>query len=251
VIAVGVVLAVLYGGGLRRLRRRNRSWPLGRSVAFGAGVAVLAASELVPESSFVGHMLGHALLGMAAPLLLALGAPVTLALQSVTRSSKLRLLRALHSSPVRVLAHPVVGFGLFGATLAGLYLSPLFPLSLRHPALHAAVHLHFLLAGGLFLWPLVSVDPLPRRPPHGVRVLAVLAAVPFHAFLGMVLLSTPRPLAPAFYPSLADQHAAGGVLWASGELLTLVAATVVLRAWMEADGREAARNDRRLDARAG
>ncbi|MDQ1501078.1 MAG: hypothetical protein QOI86_4418, partial [Actinomycetota bacterium] len=57
-IAVGVLLAALYGGGLRRLRRRNRSWPLGRSVAFGAGVAALAASELVPESSFVGHMLG-------------------------------------------------------------------------------------------------------------------------------------------------------------------------------------------------
>jgi putative copper resistance protein D len=248
VIAVGVVLAALYGGGLRRLGRRNRSWPRWRSVAFAAGVSALAASELVPESSFVGHMLGHALLGMAAPLLLALGAPVTLALQSISRPSKRRLLRALHSSPVRVLAHPVVGFGLFGATLAGLYLSPLFPLALRHPALHAAVHLHFLLAGGLFLWPLVSADPLPRRPPHGARVLAVLAAVPFHAFLGMVLLST---LAPAFYPSLADQHAAGGVLWASGELLTLVAATVVLRAWMEADGREAARNDRRLDARAG
>jgi putative copper resistance protein D len=216
-------------------------------MAFGAGVAALVASELVPESSFVGHMVGHALLGMAAPLLLALGAPVTLALQTLPRPSKRGLLRALHSSPVRLLAHPVVGFALFGATLVALYLSPLFPLSLRHPALHAAVHLHFLLAGAVFLWPLVGVDPLPRRPPHGARVLAVLAAVPFHAFLGMALLSTQRPLAPAVYPSLADQHAAAGVLWASGELLTLVAATVVLRAWMEADGREAARNDRRLD----
>jgi putative copper resistance protein D len=64
----------------------------------------------------------------------------------------------------------------------------------------------------------------------------------------MVLLSTSRPLAPAVYPSLADQHAAAGVLWASGELLTLVAAAIVLRAWMVADGREAARADRRLDA---
>jgi putative copper resistance protein D len=217
-------------------------------VAFGAGVAALVGSELVPESSFVGHMVGHTLLGMAGPLLLALGAPVTLALQSVSRPAKRRLLRALHSSPVRLLAHPAVGFALWGATLAALYLSPLFPLSLRHPVLHAAVHLHFLLVGGLFLWPLVSVDPLPRRPPHGVRVLAVLAAVPFHAFLGMVLLSTSRPLAPAVYPSLADQHAAAGVLWASGELLTLVAAAIVLRAWMVADGREAARADRRLDA---
>jgi putative copper resistance protein D len=248
VIAVGAALAVLYGMGVRRLARRGRPWPLARSVTFGAGVAVLAASELVGEASFVGHMTGHVLVGMAAPLLLGLGAPVTLALQSVARPAKRRLLRVLHASPARLLIHPVVGFGLFGVTLVVLYLSPLFPLSLRNPAVHAAVHLHFLVAGSLFLWPLLGADVLPRAVPHGARVLAVLAAVPFHAFLGMALLSTQRPLAAAVYPSLDDQHAAAGVLWASGELMTVVVAAVVLRAWMEADGREAARADRRLGA---
>jgi putative copper resistance protein D len=191
-------------------------------------------------------MAGHVLLGMLAPLLLGLGAPVTLGLQSVTRLRRRNLLRLLHCSPGRALLHPAVGFTLFGATLVGLYLSPLFALSLRNPIVHAAVHLHFLTAGCLFLWPLVGADPLPRRLPHGARVLAVLAAVPFHAFLGLALLSTRAPLAPAVYPSLDDQHAAAGLLWASGELLTLVAAAIVLRSWMEADGREAARLDQRL-----
>jgi putative copper resistance protein D len=79
----------------------------------------------------------------------------------------------------------------------------------------------------------------------------VLVAVPFHAFLGLALLSTGAPLAPRFYPSLDDQHAAAGVLWASGELLTLVVAGIVFRAWWLADGREAARSDRRLDAATG
>ena len=155
------------------------------------------------------------------------------------------MLRALHSAPARILASPLVGFTVFGATLVVLYLSPLFPLSLRNPVVHAAVHGHFLAAGCLFLWPLIGSDPLPRALPFGARILTVLAAVPFHAFLGLVLLSTRSPLAPANYPSLADQHAAAGLLWASGELMTLAMAGIVLRVWMAADGRDAARIDRR------
>jgi len=245
VLALGPLLAVLYGVGVRRLGRRGRVWPGWRSVAFGAGAVALTASGLVPETSFVGHMAGHVLLGMVAPLLLAQGRPVTLALQSVTRPARRRLLRLLHSGPARTLAHPVVGFALFGMTLAALYLSPLFPLSLRNPVVHAAVHLHFLAAGCLFLWPLVGADPLPRPVPYGARILAVLAAVPFHAFLGLALLSTRTPLAPAVYPSLPDQHAAAGLLWASGELLTLAVAAIVLRRWMDADQRQATRLDQR------
>jgi putative copper resistance protein D len=247
VIAVAAGLAVCYGAGVRRLGRRGRRWPAGRSAAFGAGVLVLAGSQLVPETSFTGHMTGHVLLGMAAPLLLGLGAPVTLALQSVTRPARRRLLRAMQSSPARAVVHPVFGLALFGATLVALYLSPVFSLSLRNPVVHGAVHLHFVAAGCVFLWPLAGTDPLPRALPHGARILVVLAAVPFHAFLGVALLSTRVPLAPAVYPSLADQRAAAGLLWASGELMTLVTAGIVLRAWMAADGRDAARFDRRLD----
>jgi hypothetical protein len=33
--------------------------------------------------------------------------------------------------------------------------------------------------------------------PYGARILAVLTTVPFHAFLGLTLVSTPAPLAPA------------------------------------------------------
>lgn len=246
VIAVGASLAVLYGMGLRRLRRRGRSWPTERSAGFAAGVATVAGSQLVPESTFLGHMTGHVVLGMVAPLLLGLGAPFTLMLQTVARPTKRRLLRGLHHSSARLLTHPLVGFAVFGTTLVALYLSPLFPLSLRNPLVHGAVHAHFLAAGCLFLWPLLGVDALPRAMPHGARLLAVLAAVPFHAFLGLALLTTRSPVAPAVYPSMADQHAAAGLLWASGELMTLVMVVFVVRTWMAAEGREAARMDRRL-----
>jgi putative copper resistance protein D len=247
-VEVAVVLGALYAYGVRRLRRRGRSWSPARWIPFAAGVITLAAAGMLPESSFTWHMTQHVLIGMAAPILLALGAPIMLALQASNRTTTTALLRVLHSRVAKTLAHPVVGWLLFGGTLVAFYLSPLFELSLEHPWLHALVHVHFLVVGSLFLWPLVGVDVTPRPLPYGGRLLAVLVAVPFHAFLGMALLSTTKPLAPTVYPSLDDQHTAAGILWASGELLTLVVAAIVFAQWWAADQREAVRLDRRLSA---
>ena len=60
------------------------------------------------SSSFTAHALQHALLAMVAPLLLALGGPVTLALQATARPTQVGLLRLIHARPVAVLTSPVV-----------------------------------------------------------------------------------------------------------------------------------------------
>ena len=49
---------------------------------------------------------------------------------------------------------------------------------------------------------------------------------------------------------LSDQRLGAGILWAFGELLGLVALSIVLYRWMRHDEREGARLDRRLDAEA-
>ena len=67
----------------------------------------------------------------------------------------------------------------------------------------------------------VAIDPMPRRLPYGARMLTVLVTVPFHAFIDIAPLSADSPVAPETYPSLADQHRAAGLLWASGELFGL------------------------------
>ncbi|MCU1353085.1 MAG: hypothetical protein JWM05_2294, partial [Acidimicrobiales bacterium] len=87
--------------------------------------------------------------------------------------------------------------------------------------------------------------------PFGARLLAVLVAVPFHAFLGLAILSAARPLAPAAYPSLADQRTAAGLLWAMGELFTVGVAAVIVARWYASDQREANRADRRAEAAIG
>jgi putative copper resistance protein D len=247
-VVVAIALGAMYAVGMRRLARRGRHWSAGRWAPFSAGVLVLAAVALLPESTFAWHMTQHVLLGMVAPILLALGAPITLALQSSGHATKATLLRGLHSRVATVLTRPLVGWALFGGTLIAYYLSPLFELSLEHSWLHALVHFHFLLVGSLFLWPLVGIDIMPRPVPYGARLLAVLVAVPFHAFLGVALLTNTTPLAPSFYPSIDDQHTAAGILWASGELLTLVMVGIVFAQWWAAEQRESVRVDRRLSA---
>ena len=46
---------------------------------------------------------------------------------------------------------------------------------------------------------------------------------------------------------LDDQHLAGGILWASGDLIGLVFFAVLFTQWVRASMREAHREDRRLD----
>src|SRR4051794_6472967 len=245
-IVVAVAIAFTYALGIRALARRGRVLPNGRSVAAAGAVATIVASSLVPGASFTGHMVEHIGLGMVAPLLLALAAPVTLALQTTPPWLRPRIRTALHSTAAQWLSRPVMGLILFGTTLLVLYLTPLLELSERNDAVHVAVHAHLFAVGALFMWPLIGVDPIARRVPFGARILTVPAAVPFHAFLGMALISTDTPLAPRVYPSLDDQHRAGGLLWMSGELMSLVLASIVVAGWMAAE-RRADRRDRQRD----
>jgi putative copper resistance protein D len=102
------------------------------------------------------------------------------------------------------------------------------------------------------------VDALPRRLPHPARLLFVLLAVPFHAFLGLAVLSADgNPLGADVYGAVertwgsslaADQRLGAGLLWAVGDLFGLLAGAVVLTQWISADERRQAREDRLLDA---
>jgi cytochrome c oxidase assembly factor CtaG len=190
---------------------------------------------------------------MLAPLLLVLGAPITLALQAGGRRTQRRLLRLLRSPPVALLAHPVTIWMLFGGTLVALYFTGLYELSLRNDAVHALVHVHFIVVGFLFTGYVVGVDPLGRTLGYGARLLYVALVLPFHAFLGVALLSSSTVLASGWYSqvmrswgtsALDDQRLGAGILWGAGELFGVAAAAVVLHRWMRAEERAGRRADR-------
>jgi cytochrome c oxidase assembly factor CtaG len=234
------------------LVRRHPSWPLSRRVAAGTALAlaVLATQSGIAThdtTSLTAHVLQHLLLGMAVPLLAAMAAPVTLVLQAADPATRAVVRRVLRHRATAVVTQPLVAFVVFGASVVVLTFSPLLDVAARNDTVHLLVHVHLVVSGSLFAWPLVGADPVPSRPGHGARLFLLLASVPFHAFVGVALLAADAPLFDA-YPSLVDQRRAAGLLWGAGEILTLAAAAVVFRDWYVVDRRAATRADRRSAA---
>ncbi|MDQ3657659.1 MAG: cytochrome c oxidase assembly protein, partial [Chloroflexota bacterium] len=80
-IVLLVTLGLLYAVGIAR-QPGTKPWKGRRTLFWYAGLCVVGAALIgpLPEAAhgdFVVHMLGHLLLGMLAPILLVLGAPVT------------------------------------------------------------------------------------------------------------------------------------------------------------------------------
>jgi cytochrome c oxidase assembly factor CtaG len=213
--------------------RRAGGWPLGRTLAWAAGVAALAAALSPPlhawaDARLSGHMVQHLLLAMVAAPLLVAGAPVRLALRSLRPPVRRRLVRVLHSPAAAVLAHPACGWAALTAVMLGTHLTPMYGLAIRHPALHAAEHLAYLGAALAYWAPLAGADPLPVRPGSAGRVAWLLASMPPMGLLGAWLLTGglryPEYAGPG---ALADQRDAASIMWAGGTLI-LAAATVAL-----------------------
>jgi putative membrane protein len=259
--ALLLLAAVLYLLGVHRLRARGDRWSGWRTGSWLAGglgsIAVATMSGLggYDETLFSVHMVQHMVLSMVAPVFLALGAPVTLALRTLPPAGRRALLAALHSWPARVLAFPLVGWVLFVGTPFALYFGGWYPEALENDSLHQLMHVHFVLVGCLFFWPLIGLDPVPGRVGYPLRFLIVFAALPFHAILGLSIMDSPTLIAGEHYQGLqlgwsdpaSDQRVGGGLLWASGDLVGLFMLGAVVMQWMRAADREAAREDRRLD----
>ena len=155
-----------------------------------------------------------------------------------------------------VIGNPIVAAVIFFGSLIVFYYSPLFELALRTHTGHVLMTTHFLLAGYLFAWVLVGVDPGPRRWPPVLLLVILFGTISFHAFFGVALTSGTTLLAPDFFQSLhlpwavnllADQRAGGAVAWGIGELPTLVLALLVTLAWVRSDKAESTRLDRQAD----
>ena len=252
-VAYAAMAAVLasYATGRRRLQRRGRDWSDWRTASFVGGVVVvfIAIGSGVASydgSNFVMHVVQHLLLMNLAPILLALGAPITLALQSSSRSTQTRLLKVLHSRVVEVITFPVLTAAIGYGTMLVYFLTPLYALSLRHPLLHDYVHLHFLLTGCLYWWPVVGLDPSRWKMKFPTRLGYLATGVPINAMLGVALTLNRASIDPAVN-TLADTHRGGAVLWGVSELLLLAGIAVMFVQWARQDAREASRFDRRLE----
>jgi cytochrome c oxidase assembly factor CtaG len=261
-----VLLLVLYAWGVLRLLLRGDRWPVGRTVAFGAGVATVGLTMCTRLDDygmvmFSVHMVQHMILSMLSPLLLLLGAPVTLALRALPTAGHGRtgprelLVKLLHSRYLRIVTHPGFTLPLFIASLYGLYFSSLFDTLMETRAGHLAMMVHFLAVGLVFFWPIMGVDPGPYRPGYVMRMLELFAGMPFHAFFGIALMMASEPMVSTFlHPAaslgidpLDDQTAAGGIAWAFSEIPSVIVLVVLLFQWYTSEQRQSRRQDRAAD----
>ena len=256
----------LYLWGVRTLRRRGDRWPVGRTISFvgvGMGLFYVATSSGLAayDTTLLSvHMVQHMVLSMVVPLALALGAPVTLALRTLPATPRRWLLAVLHSRVVKVLSFPPLTLALYVVSPWALYFSGWYPASLHSDYVHEMMHLHLVLVGSLFFWPLMGVDPIPGRVAYPFRLLLVMLTLPFHAFLGITIMGQTDLLGGSWYPELHegpmgswlpdphdDQHLAGGILWGAGDIVGLGFIAVLFTQWVRSSMKEAAREDRRLD----
>ena len=260
---VGTVwVAGLYLYGVYVLRARGDSWPVGRTLSFvGLGMGSLWFATMSGLGAYDTvllsvHMVQHMILSMMVPLFLALGAPVTLALRTLPARPRRWLLAVLHSRVAKVLSFPPLAFALFVLSPWALYFTGWYDATLQSTLLHEVMHVHLILVGSLFIWPLVGTDPVPGRVSYPFRMMLIFLTLPFHAFLGVTIMGQQDLIAGEWYRSLpmswlpdpgADQQVAGGILWGAGDLIGLTFFAVLFVQWARSSMREATREDRRLD----
>ncbi|MGW3998676.1 cytochrome c oxidase assembly protein [Amycolatopsis sp. NPDC004772] len=251
------VLGVLAAGALYLRAARGRGWPPGRTTAFLAGLATIPVVTCSPlavydTTFFWVRAVQTVTLLMITPLLLALGAPLRLLLDTVDA----RWLRRHGRGPLaRALTFPPVVTVVLVAPVLVLYLTPLYDLTLRSPLVDDLVRLALVLAGFTYFWTRLGLDPTPREDPHLVTVWIAFAEVIFDGALGLVLWLGPL-LAPAHYaaahpgwgPDLrTDQIIGAGVLWIGGDVAGLPFVVALFVRWARDDERRAKQLDVRLD----
>ncbi|WP_083508899.1 cytochrome c oxidase assembly protein [Arthrobacter alpinus] len=266
-VAFAFLAGAAYLAGMMKLRKRGDKWSVLRSVSWFAGLLSLVyitsgGTAVYGAVMFSAHMVEHMALMVIAPLFLALGSPVSLALQALTprrdgsRGIREWILVLVHSRYSKVITHPLFAAANFSGSLILFYYTPAFKLAMTYHVGHELMIVHFTLTGYIFVQSMIGADPLPKRAPYPLRLLLLLATMAFHAFFGVSLMMATGLLNGEYFGNmgrpwgdgaLVDQQTAGGIAWGVGEVPTLAIAMGVAYMWSKSDARETKRKDRAAD----
>ncbi|MFG2914159.1 cytochrome c oxidase assembly protein [Kitasatospora sp. NPDC048298] len=266
--------AVAGGGGDRRDGARRVGgrpgagagggrWQPTRTAAFLGGLLLwiwctCSGLGVYDRILFTDRAVQVVLLLMVVPLLLALGAPVSLLVESAPAARRERLLRALRSRPSKVLMFPAVSTALLMAPPWLLYFTPWYEWSVSSGLGNTVLHLALVLLGLAYFWPRLQIDPVGHEYPHLVGLFITFAEVIFDAGLGIVLIYGGHLVAEHHYlalgrpwgPSLAqDQTWGGNAFWVLGDLVGLPFLAALVRRMVVQGREETEAVDAELDAR--
>jgi cytochrome c oxidase assembly factor CtaG len=262
-----LVLILLLGGGylagLRRVRRNGQAWPVSRPIWFlglGIGPLVLATMSWIgvyQSVLFYARATQTVLLVLVAPLFLALGRPITLAIAALPKAGP-RIEAAIRSRVAKVVTFPAITTFALVVVPFVMYFSPWYTASFHSTAVRVLTYLALMTPGFVFFWTLLRVDPVPKQYSYGVSMWITGAEVIGDAVLGLALIADNGLVGAAWYhavnrpwgPTLrTDQVIGGGVLWVLGDVVGLPFLAAQLIQLMREDESEAVRIDAELDAR--
>ncbi len=251
---VQLVAFFWYLAAVQKLReQKGRRWPWQRTLSFAGGLLAMAAAwessvAAYAGATFIDHVVQHVVLMLVAPILLCVGAPVTLAMQTLAGRQKARLLRFYRARWWRGVAHPIpANIGNYGL-MYWFFLGGGIVIGMRpgNQWLMDGVNVGFLLFGSLVWWPIFSRDWIGRkRFAYPVRLALAVIGMPFDSFLAVALLegAATHSVDPGVY-SVANTHAGASVFWVLAGLISTASSIGVAAQW----ARKEARSDRRIAA---
>lgn len=209
--------------------RKFEAWPIHRLFLFASGVVIGVQALAGPVAmhahhSFVFHMVGHLLLGMLAPLLIALSRPITLLLRALPQRHAQAVSCLFRSMYARFLIHPVTAAVLNIGGLWILYTTSLYHYMHQINWVSFLVHVHVFAAGYLFTMAMLYTDPVPYRKSYLFRILVFICALAGHGILSKYLYANP----PTGVEAAAAQEGAV-LMYYGGDLVDLI--LIVLLCW--------------------
>ncbi len=102
--------------------------------------------------------------------------------------------------------------------------------------------MHMFLAGCLFSWAVIGIDPVRRRPGTWVRLTALIIAAAGHDTLAKLIYAGNLPVGGG---PIASRHTGAELMYYGGTVIEVALAAVVMTQWYLVSGRTLARTRRR------
>lgn len=239
--ALLLITGLIYYRGYRKIRRsRPALFPSWRLYCFLGGllsiwIAIASPLDTLDALSLFAHMAQHLILMSVAPPLLLLGAPVVPLLRGLPRAivrdgfGPFFRSRSLHNLAL-FLTHPVFAWMAMNVAFLGWHVPQAYELALRSPGWHQVEHACFFATSLLFWFPVVQPWPSVSRGSRWAMLPYLMTADLINTALSAFLAFSGRVVYPSYaaaprvfgVSALADQAAAGALMWVAGSILFLI-----------------------------
>jgi len=228
-----IISFISYFVGVVLSNQHKKQWPYFRTLFWILGHVCAMLSLIGPLAelahiNFSAHMVGHLLLGMLAPLLIALSAPITLFLRAIPVKMARFISCILRNSYLRFVSNPIIASILNVGGLWLLYTTPLFNMMHENSVLYILIHFHIFLAGYLFTIAFIYIDPTPHQLSFVFRSIVLLVAVTAHSILSKYIYAYPPSHVSA---EQAEQGAM--IMYYGGDLIEIALVFILFYQWFK------------------